>query len=166
MSVSKLEVPPASETPLSAESKDRSNKILGRLKTALCLPALSWQFAGIGLLWLIAVYLVAWVFLGVGDRDPRITDAAMASLATDDPELAQHFAQEATRINGARVLGEMMRWEPYVYWRMREKKGHFLNVGPHGLRRTVPTTSTKAEAPRVNHFGGLGHSLLAIPTAP
>lgn len=154
MSVSELEVPSVSETPAPNQSPRGSGRIVPRLKMVMRLTALSWQVVGIALLWLLALNLVAWVFLGAGDRDPRITDAAMASLATDDRELAQHFAQEAARINGARVRGEMMRWEPYAYWRMRETKGRFINVGPNGLRRTVPATSTKPDAPRIYLFGG------------
>lgn len=154
MSVRDLEVVEATQPPITGELKRPPGSFLRPLRSFARFAAITWQVVGVALLWLVVLNLVAWLFLGTKDRDPAATETAMASLSTNDRDLAQRFAEESARLNGVRVRGEMMRWEPYAYWRMRESKGQFVNVGPDGLRRTTPSKVGDSSAPRIYLFGG------------
>ncbi|MBX3415086.1 MAG: SGNH/GDSL hydrolase family protein [Pirellulales bacterium] len=154
MSVCELDAPGPTGASLPPQSEKAPAGVLHKLRKVVRAAALSWQIVGIALLWFAALNLFAWLLLGARDKNPAFVSTAMASLDTEDVELAKRFAEESARLNGGRVRGEMMRWEPYAYWRMRESRGSFINVGEDGLRRTLPAGQADASVPRVFLFGG------------
>jgi hypothetical protein len=131
-----------------------AGRLLATARRAFGVLSTVWRIVGIALLWLLLLNLAAWLRLRSLHDETSAVEMAKISLDTQDPAVWQAFGEEYIRLDGARVLGGGLRWEPYSYWRFRETKGTFINIGADGLRTTVSPKRVAADAPQVYLFGG------------
>jgi len=112
-----------------------------------------WMILGIALIMFVALEAV--ITLGFYIRGFWHPPAANFRIKADtysDSAWASKYYQEIEEIEKGRTL----RWQSYVYWRRRPRRGEYINIGPDGLRKTISAPRPEGASPplKVFMFGG------------